>query len=534
MWKKIIILSLCCFFAFEILAENKANDFYQKEFVASISSGIPNLHPHAAYNADEAQILTGLYEGLCVYDPYTLEPLPGLAKDWHVSADGLVWTFTLRDDIVFENGDSITADTFRDSFINLLDPTLNLPYASLLDCVKGVQDYRSGKNMEHDSIGIIVKSDRVLEITLIHAAEHFANILCHHAFSAVHPSQLKAVSQFAHVNYFDGPDTAFHPISSGPFKIKSFTHNTLQLDKNNYYWDKDAVILPSISLLFGEKPDELAEAFNAGNIHWLSSNVNLKLIAATHTIRITPMFATEFFYFKLDIPPFDNDAFREALLLAINYDLLKKDYLIPAKTLIFPLADYPQIDTNTAYDIQKAKKLLEKIAISDLSPVRICLPQGTYYAEQARILKEAWEQLSLTVEVDFLPFSEYYTAVKKNEYHVGVVSWIADFADPLAFLELFRPDSSLNHTGWKNGDYEKIITDASSERDRKKRLHTLSKAEQFLLDNRIIIPLAHIPAINIIDLNEVSGWYINAVNIHPFKFIQFIQPQSLPNIVRVP
>ncbi|MGP1530438.1 MAG: peptide ABC transporter substrate-binding protein, partial [Treponema sp.] len=154
--------------------------------------------------------------------------------------------------------------------------------------------------------------------------------------------------------------------------------------------------------------------------------------------------------------------------------------------------------------------------------------------EQARILKEAWEQLSLTVEVDFLPFSEYYTAVKKNEYHIGVVSWIADFADPLAFLELFRSDSSLNHTGWKNNDYEKIIAEASSERDRKKRLRTLGKAEQLLLDNRIIIPLAHIPAINIIDLNEISGWYINAVNIHPFKFIQFIRPQSLPNIVRVP
>ena len=91
-------LCLCPFFIF---AEDKNEIYPQSEFVVAVSSGIPNLHPHAAYNANEAQILTGLYEGLCVYDPYTLQPVAGLAKDWKVSSDGLTWTFTLRNDLIF-------------------------------------------------------------------------------------------------------------------------------------------------------------------------------------------------------------------------------------------------------------------------------------------------------------------------------------------------------------------------------------------------------------------------------------------------
>ena len=531
--KYFLLFVLCCCSAFMSAEETDPNEnlAQQQDFVVSVTSGIPNLHPHAAYNANEAQMLTGLYEGLCVYDPYTLQPVAGLAKSWKISSDGLLWTFTLRDALTFEDGTPITAQVFRDSFINLLNPALDLPYSSLLDCVKGAKEYRSGKITDSAQIGLYAESDTSFKISLVYPAEHLANILCHHAFSAVHPSQLDAVVRMAGKSVFQKIEDAFIPIASGSFKIESSSDDRIRLVKNEAYWDIQSVKLESITLLLDPNADEMTEAFNMGSVHWLCGSVNLTKVAAAHTIHVTPMFATEYLYFNTNTAPCSSQALREALVHAIPYDTLRKNYLLPAKTLVFPLIGYPSVIGVDTQDTAKSETLLKKVEQVDTEkPIKILLPQTDFYAEQADLLKKAWENLNLSVEVTLVPFEDYYARQKTDEYHIALVSWIADFADPLAFLELFRSDSSLNSSNWTHQDYENFIKKASAEQNRKKRFEYLAKAEQILMDSSVVIPLSHIPAINVIDLSDIQGWYTNAVNIHPFKFIRFVQPEILPNI----
>ena len=531
--KYFLLFVLCCCSAFMSAEETDPNEnlAQQQDFVVSVTSGIPNLHPHAAYNANEAQMLTGLYEGLCVYDPYTLQPVAGLAKSWKISSDGLLWTFTLRDALTFEDGTPITAQVFRDSFINLLNPALDLPYSSLLDCVKGAKEYRSGKITDSAQIGLYAESDTSFKISLVYPAEHLANILCHHAFSAVHPSQLEAVVRMAGKSVFQKIEDAFIPIASGPFKIESSSDDRIRLIKNEAYWDIQSVKLESITLLLDPNADEMTEAFNMGSVHWLCGSVNLTKVAAAHTMHVTPMFATEYLYFNTNTAPCSSQALREALVHAIPYDTLRKNYLLPAKTLVFPLIGYPSVTGVDTQDTVKSETLLKKVEQVDTEkPIKILLPQTDFYAEQADLLKKAWESLNLSVEVTLVPFEDYYARQKTDEYHIALVSWIADFADPLAFLELFRSDSSLNSSNWSHQDYENFIKKASAEQNRKKRFEYLAKAEQILMDSSVVIPLSHIPAINVIDLSDIQGWYTNAVNIHPFKFIRFVQPEILPNI----
>lgn len=532
MHKSVLFLFLCI--PLWCLGADPAGEPYpQTEFVVSLTAGIPNLHPHAAYNAHEAQILTGLYEGLCVYDPYTVQPVAGLAKEWKVSADGLTWTFTLRDNLLFENGDPITAQVFCDSFINLLNPQLDLPYASLLDCVKGAKDYRTGKISDTSQIGLCAESKTSLKIFLVHPAGHLAHILCHHAFSAVHPSQLTAVTAYAHKNSFTGASEMFKPIASGPFKLDSCTDGKICMVKNPSYWDEQSVHLQTISLLLDTDADKMTEAFNQGTVHWLCGSVNLNQVAASYTIHITPMFATEYLYFKTGKQPCDNQTLREALLAAVPYPQLRKNYLIPAKTLVFPLIGYPSIRGIDGQDTAKAEKLLKKVPQSDKDlPIKVLLPQSPSFTEQAALLQNAWANIGIAAKIVTAPFETYQERLKTETYDVAVLSWIGDFADPLAFLELFRPDSSLNETGWHNSEYESLLKKAAAEDDRKKRLAYLSKAEQMLLDAAILIPLSHIPAINVIDLSGINGWYVNAVNIHPFKFIRFVTPDPLPDIAK--
>ena len=167
---------------------------YKKDFNMFISEGFPMLHPHVSYNADEAQLLTALCEGLFIYDPLTLEPIGGVAESWKITG-GRTWRFNIRENARFENGDEITATTFKEAWLNLLSPELNCPYASLLDCIDGVADWRLGKLKNKNQIGIQVESERVLTVYTTSPCQYLPLILCHHAFSAVHPSQLKDVAR---------------------------------------------------------------------------------------------------------------------------------------------------------------------------------------------------------------------------------------------------------------------------------------------------------------------------------------------------
>ena len=120
-----------------------------------------------------------------------------------------------------------------------------------------------------------------------------------------------------------------------------------------------------------------------------------------------------------------------------------------------------------------------------------------------------------------LYISFYYEAIKKPGYNLAVLSWIADFADPTSFLEMFRPGSNINYTAWNNTEYENLLRLANAEGEIKNRYKKLAEVEQLLLTSHVIIPLSHNPSINVIDLYSVAGWYPNAINIHPFKFIKF-------------
>ena len=501
-------------------------DFPQTEFAISITPNTPDLRPHRAYNADEAQILTAVYEGLFVYDPFSMDPEPAIAESWSVSPDGLEWVFRIRKNARFANGEPITAATVRDSWLYLLDPRISAPYASMFDSISGAAAYRTGEVSDTSTVLISADDTHTLRVTLTTPAEHLPKILCHHAFSVVHPSDLERSRN-------DASDKLVIPVSSGPFYIDSFTTDEIHLVKNKFYWDAENVSLPSIKILLSEDAETITAKFNRGELHWISGAVLVNRILDTTTIRVTPMFSTEYFFFRGTWGPWATSEVRNALLLSVPWNELRSKYLIPAKTLVFPISGYPELAGVEQYNPEEAAKLLREAGLTDFSSVpvlQIRIPETQHFAAMAETLKEAWEKLGFTVEIHMIPYAQYYSSLRNDEYAVGVTSWIGDFADPLAFLEMFRPASTLNDSGWNNTEYEKIITEASGQRSPLRRYEKLAEAEKLLLDNAVILPLSHNPALNIIDVNGIEGWYPNALDIHPFKFIRFVPRKALPGV----
>lgn len=532
--KKKRLLSIFLFFIFAnifCIDLNNTQEEKKEELTISISSDIPVLHPHVSFNTSEAQILTALYEGLFVYDPYTLQPVPAIAKSWSVVGER-TWRFTIRNDAKFENGDPITAQTFVDAWFNLLEPEANYPYASLLDCIDGAADYRLGKLKRKDQVGLQAESEYSLLVYTNAPAGHLPSILCHHAFAAVHKTQLKDATWYAK-NNVDSVKKAFKPISSGSYTISNFSKKEISLAKNKKYWDSSSVEIPKIKILIDIDVNEAAQQFNAGQIDWLLRADVLPKIGEERCIHIDPMFATEYFFFKTSSYTVKSKKLREALLLAIPYNELRKDHLIKATSLVFPLAGYPRVKGVEEYNEFKAIQIVNELVLKDEEKqLLIKLPEGKYYTDLAKVLTKAWEKLGLKCNIEQSNADKYYDELKTKEYSLGTISWIADFADPLAFLELFRANSSLNDSGWSNNEFEHNLRKAGTETTLKKRYEYLSKAEQILLDECVVIPLSHSLSVNIIDTFSIGGWHSNAINIHPFKFLKFTTPQAIPGLVR--
>jgi len=245
------------------------------------------------------------------------------------------------------------------------------------------------------------------------------------------------------------------------------------------------------------------------------------------------MFATEYFFFRSTWGLGADAKIRNALLLAVPWKQLRANFLIPAKTLIFPIANYPEIAGIDAEDSEAAKQKLLEAGITNpgaLDPIVISVPDAESFTDLAKILQKAWQNLGFRVEIRALPYSVYYSTLRTDDYTVGVTSWIGDFADPLSFLEMFRPSSSLNDSGWRNPGFEACILQASAIKQVKDRYAKLAEAESILLADGVILPVAHNPALNVIDTDGIEGWYANALDIHPFKFIRFVQKKSQPGV----
>lgn len=515
----LILSSAEIFFAFsyDFYADEKTGPFLteQRNVVIADSFHHYDLNPHTASYSSEAQVLTGLYEGLFSYDPQTLEPIPALCKSYKVSRDKKRWTFTLRDNAFFSDGSQITAQTVKDSWLALL-ATKNAPFSSLIDFISGAKDFRTGKGTA-ENVKIEVKDDFTLYVRLDEAASYLPKLLCHQAFAAVSKN----------------PN-----IYSGPFYLESYQNNVLVMKKNFNYWDANKVLIPGITFVQNEDAEENAFMFNTGAADWVTGNANVQKIINQNSIKLSTAFGTSYFFFKINNSPWDKSEFRNALLYAIPYNELRGKYSVPAETLVYPLAGYNSVIGINDYDPSYAQECMEnarkKYEIPEderLTLVFAC-NDSDYQKEWAQLLKKAWEPLGVDLLVQTSSSELYNSSISEWNADLFVYSWLGDFADPLAFLELFRGDSSLNVANYKNEQFDEYLLEASRETFDSERYNLLGKAEQTLLDDGMIIPLSHSISLHIIDTDLIGGWTTNALDIHPLKYLYIKHKVTkLPNMI---
>jgi peptide/nickel transport system substrate-binding protein/oligopeptide transport system substrate-binding protein len=485
-------------------------------------------NPLTSYTTGEAQIFAGIYEGLVGYDPSSLDPIPALASRWEISEDGKRYRFFIRQNARYSNGDDITALDFRDTWLSLLEPDLDAPYASLLDIVAGVRDYRTGATTDPDDVGIRVISDKILEVELEERATHFLRILCHHSFVVVHPRTLRT-------NEFDDPTEI--PVS-GPYMVSAANDEEIILTENPEYWDRRRLDYGEIRIQFSDDYEAVTEAFNAGEIDWIRGGMDLSLVERRETIVINPLFATTYYQLSATQPPFNDPRVRRAFALLIPWEEIRSDeyWYLPATSLVPDLPAYPKA-MGLSQNTDEALALLADAGYPEgrgLPTITISIPSPVESDVVAEAMLTSWESnLAVDVQAEVIPYPDYFDFVEDERFMVSTVSWIGDFADPLTFLDMWTTGSNLNNSGYSDQEYDEIIRRASGMTG-DERYEELSRAEARLLADGVVLPISHSPSVNIINLGLVDGWFANPLDIHPLKYLGPRSGEPLRNVARGP
>ncbi|MFP4382936.1 MAG: peptide ABC transporter substrate-binding protein [Spirochaetia bacterium] len=481
-------------------------------------------NPIYSYTTSEAQLYTALFEGLVTYHPSSLSPLPGVAEDWDISDDGLTYTFYLRD-ARYANGDPVTSENFRNSWIEILRPENNASYSFLFDIMAGAKDFRTGKNNDPGSIGIETPAPQTLRITLDKPASHFLKILCHHSFAPVHPENL----------FIRDLTDSSKVIGNGPYIIKEDKTWGITLRKNGAYWDEENVYYDEIKLIDNRDDQEVTKMFNRNEIQWVPHDWDLLEVQFQDSVQINPMFATTYFFIFSGEEPFSDPAVRKGMSLLMPWDEIRdpEKFFTPAETLVPFILGYPEIE-GLSQDVENGLKLLEEAGYPrgrGLGEIVFKIPPDEVSRETAELMAGALkEHLEITTELKVVSYNTYFDDLEKKDYTFGTLTWIGDFADPLTFLQMWTTDSNLNDADFMNDEFDRLVED-SMDGENDGRYELLAEAEKMLIETGVVLPVSHSPAVNLINLNRIDGWYPNPLDIHPFKHLKAKKQGFDPSVV---
>ncbi len=493
-----------------------------------IGHDLAGLDPHLATQASDYSVLSALFEGLVAEDPVDLHPVPGVAERWELSPDGLTYTFHLRANARWSNGEPVTAQDFIGSWRRMLTGSFGADYANTLYVIQGAEAFNKGL-AGFEQVGLSAPDARTLRVKLEHVTPYFLSLINHEAWFPVHlPTIEKYGSITDRANPWARPGRF---VGNGPFNLKAWrTGQEIIVEKSSTYWDSSNVRLRGIHFHAIDSLDVEERTFRAGQLHVTDALPPGKIEAyrrdAPQFLRIDPLLGT-YFYRLNTTRPFLNDVrIRRALAMAVNREAIVEKILHggqqPALALTPPGTAGYTSSASLPYDLDAARRLLAEAGYpggKGLPAFDLLFNTSESHRLIAEAIQEMWRR-DLGVEVR-LSNQERKTTLESRRagnYQIMRDSWIGDFVDPATFLDVFQSDSGNNYTGWQDADYDALLFAASRQTDPAARIALFQKAEAILLKAAPIIPIYHYTHVFLID-PSVKGWNPTLLDHHPYKYV---------------
>ncbi|MEG0773432.1 peptide ABC transporter substrate-binding protein [Clostridium sp.] len=477
----------------------------EQKIVYNLGADPKTIDPQLNSAVDGSTIITNAFEGLLRQDKDS-KLVNGVAEKYEMSADGKTYKFTLRDNAKWSDGKKVVAGDFEYAWKRALNPEVASEYAYQLYYLKNGEAYFNGKAKAED-VGVKAIDDKTLEVTLEAPVPYFLSLT---AFPTYYPVR-KDVVEANPEKWALSPETY---ICNGPFKMKEWKEKeSMTFVPNENYWDAGDVKLDTLEVRLIDDEITYLNAFKSGELDIIDSPppTEIPSLLADGTAKVYPYLGTYLYIFNVSDTQVDPAAakvlkdvrVRKALALGIDRKMLVEKVAqggqVPATSYVPEgIVDSLGVEFQKDYlpetaDIAGAKKLLEEAGFKDgkgMPKITFTFNTGSGHQMIAQAIQDMWKtNLGVEIELKNEEWAVFQDTRNNFQYSIARHGWIADYNDPMTFLDMWVTGGGQNNAGYANPEYDKLIAIAKSETDGAKRTEALHKAEDILMTDLPVLPL---------------------------------------------
>ncbi len=497
-----------------------------------------SLDPHIATGVPESKIMLAVMEGLVLKDSKTLQPVPGVAESWDISEDGRVYTFHMRENARWSNGDALTAEDFVWSWWRGLQPAVGNLYAYMFFSIENAQQYYEGEITDFKEVGVKALDKHTLQVTLENPTPYFLQLLDHNTLFPVHRATIEKFGEADERGTrwtFEG-----NLVGNGAFQLDEWKINRhVSVIKNPYYWRADSVKLNKVVFYPTENITTEERMYRAGQLHY-TYEVPVDKVQAyreqgNDDLQVYPYLGSYFYRFNTNLKHFSDKRVRRALALAVDRKKITEHVLKAGQTPSYAITPpdtmgyFPESDLR--FDPVAARKLLADAGYPNgegFPASEILYNTQEEHRKVAVSIQQMWkEHLNIDVKLLNQEWKVYLDSESNGDYEISRASWIGDYVDPNNFLELWLCDGGNNRTGWCNEEFDRLIAEeAPKAKTHQERLDLFTRAEKILIDEMPVMPIYIYTSKHLIH-PAIRNFSKNILNQPSFKDMYLEAPEAI-------
>ena len=478
---------------------------------------VESIDPALNTTNDGANYLTYLFDNLLRTDKDG-KVVPSLAQKYEVSDDGLTWTFHLRDGLKWSDGSDFTANDFVYSWQRMVDPDVAAPYAeTVLGMVEGYDeaigkpDEKGNQTTTPDITKLRVEApdDKTFVVHMSHPTPYFDKLATFAALSPVKKDVVEAKPD----GWTLDPKTY---ISTGPFKLAEWKSGSyLMLEKNENYWNKDAVKLDGIKCLLMQDQNAAFSAYESGDALMIKDipTQEITTLQKRPDYRLDPQIGTYFIDLNNTLDEFKDAKVRQALSLALDRKYISETItagtytpakgFVPAGVVDWDASAWEDHITDPSVyinvddyqgNLAKAKELLKEAGHENgagLPTIVYSTNDQSYHKKIAEYLQQVWGELGVKVEVNIVEWKSFTPQRRSGNYQAARDGWVMDYNDPSNILQLTSTGNGNNSSKYSNPEYDALLEKAANEADPQTRFGYFHQAEEMLMRDMGVTPLLY-------------------------------------------
>ncbi|OOF40123.1 oligopeptide ABC transporter substrate-binding protein OppA [Rodentibacter rarus] len=462
-----------------------------------------SFDPHKTEGVPESQVAYQLFEGL-VSTNSKGELIPGVAERWESSPDYKTWTFHLRKDAKWSNGDPITAQDFVYSWQRLVNPNTASPYASFLDYMQVVnaQDIIDGKK-KPEELGVEAKDGYTFVVYSANPVPYAVGLTTHQSLL---PVPQKIIEKFG-----DAWVKKENIVGNGAYKLKDHVINEkIEFERNPLYWNDEETVINTATFLAIENASTDVSRYRAGDLDITNYSLPPEQFAKLKKELPDQVFtartlATYMYEINNSKPPFNDKRVRQALNYALDRTVITDKVMAQGQTPTYVFtptyisegerisqptySQEPMVKRN-----EQAIKLLEEAGFSKANPLKFTILYNTNenHKKVAIAAASMWKANTkglIEVKLENQEWKTYIDSRRAGRYDVARAGWSADYNQATTFGNYFLSTSSNNTAKYASAEYDKAMADSYFATDEAGRAEAYAKAEAILAQDFALVPV---------------------------------------------